>query len=532
MLHPARPHPPSSPPGSGRRAARFAALLGVLLAGAAPAVAEEHLSHSGGAILGGSITYHLEGEAGRIFALLPSTTTGPTTLPGGHVLDIGLDLLDLLQVGVLDPGTGQAAVLFPLPAEPAFQGVVVYAQYVTIGPPTPPIEAVSNRVAAALAMPGTTVYTVAPVVTARQGHSATALSDETVLVAGGDEPDESGNLTALDTLEIYDPNTQGFALLPARLSHARSTHTATLLADGRVLLLGGYDVTETVRNTGDIFDPATGAVTPIASMAQARTQHTATLLANGRVLVVGGSELFDLGDLLGSLAQSVKSAEVYDPAANAWSPAPDLPISEDGIVGHAASLLGNGQVLVSGGVKVNVVIGIPIPAFTDQAWRYDPGTGGWVATAAMGVKRTYHGQLTLDDGRALVVGGADGDFVAVNFWTLASSQRYDPAGNAWSGGPALNDPRAYPNLVRTASELVVAGGLGTIDPFNGTGTPEQTIEAAPLSLSAWTAAGEMLLPREVARAVPTDGGERLVIVGTGDDGVPAVDRTAETWASQ
>jgi len=504
-------------------------LVLALLLLAAPSEAEEKLTHADGAVLGGTITYHLEGEAGRIFVLLPSTTTGPTYLPGGHVLDIGLDLVDLASAGLLGWATGMASVTYDLPGDVAFQGLVLYAQYATIGPPTPPIEALSNRVGAALALPGTTVHTVGTCITARQGHSVTPLADGTALVAGGDEPDGLGGITPLDTLEIYDPHTQTFSLLPVVLSHARSTHTATLLADGRVLLLAGYDVTEVVQSTGDIYDPVAGTITPITPMSQARTQHTATLMADGRVLVVGGSSLFDLGDVLGSLAQSVKSAEVYDPVGGAWTTVPSLPIGEDGIIGHAASVLGNGQVLVSGGVIVDVIIGIPIPAVTNKAWLFDPGGPSWTTTDSMSVDRVYHAQVTLPDGTAMVVGGADADFILQNFWTLTSCARYTPGVNPWSGAPSLNDARAYPNLVDTGFKLVVVGGMSSVDVYAGTGTPEQTIEVLPYALTAWTASGEMIFPREVARAVPTDGGERVLIVGTGDDGLTTVDVTAETY---
>ena len=500
--------------------------------GVAPSFAQETLRHSDGAILGGSITYHLDGEAGRLFVLLPSATTGPTFLPGGHVLDIGLDLLGNEAVGFLDGSTGTASITIPLPGDAVLQGLALYAQYVTIGPPTPPIEAVSNRAGAALALPGTTVNTIGTCATARQGHTATRLANGTVLVAGGDEPDSLGNLTALSSLELYDPATQEFTLLPATMSHARSTHTATLLADGRVLLLGGYDTSGTVRNTGDLFDPVAGTITAIAPMTVARTQHTATLQPNGKVFVAGGSKMFDLNDLVSSLAQAVKSSAIFDPVANTWTAGPDIPLGEDGLIGHSATLLGNGQILVTGGVIVDVIIGLPIPAFTNRAWRMDTGTGTWVGTASMGTTRTYHGQVSLSDGTALVVGGANGDFVLQNFFTIASTERYDPVGNQWLSAPTLNDPRAYPNVVHTGNEIVVVGGLGDIDPFNGSGTPEQTIEYAPLSLTAWTASGETLLPRQVARAVVTDGGERVLVIGTGDNGVAAVDRTAETYATE
>lgn len=512
---------------------RILSILSLSLLPFVPVVsATETLAHSGSGALGETITFHLKGEAARIFVLAPSGNTGPTWLPGGHILDIGVDLAGYLSSGFLDPTTGEASVLYDLPADPALQGMTLYAQYVTAGGPTPPIEQVSNRVAMTLGVPGSAVNTIGDVGTARQGHTATALLDGSVLIAGGDEPNTLGVLTALDTLELYDPHTQEFTLLPVTLSHARSTHTATLLADGRVLFLGGYDVTETVRATGEIYDPLAGTLTTIPSMTQARTQHTATRMADGRVVVVGGSSLFDLDDVLTSLALSVKSAEIFDPGTPGWTSPPALPISEDGIIGHTASLLGNGEVLVCGGVVVNVIVGIPLPAFSGGAWRLNAAGTAWVATTSMGMVRAYHGQITLPDGTALVLGGADGNFIAQNFWTLTDCRVFDPVGNSWTGKAPIVDARAYPNLVATGAELILSGGLGSIDPFSGTGVPERTIERCPLDLSAWAASAEMLLPREVARAVVTDGGERVLIVGVGDNGVSAVDLSAETYVTE
>jgi hypothetical protein len=117
------------------------------------------------------------------------------------------------------------------------------------------------------------------------------LADGRVLVAGGS--DLSGGLA---TTEIYDPAFLTFSVtgpLPAPEPDA----TATLLVDGRVLIAGGsptYTVT--------ILDPVTGdtSVTPITG--DQRLGHSATLLQDGRVLVIGGES---------SASQVFGEAEIY-----------------------------------------------------------------------------------------------------------------------------------------------------------------------------------------------------------------------------
>ena len=86
----------------------------------------------------------------------------------------------------------------------------------------------------------------------------------------------------------------------------RKNHTATILADGRVLITGGTSgVSATPVSSAEIFDPQTGSFTATASMTTGRVYHTATLLANGKVLITGGY----------NGTAYVATAELFDPAA-------------------------------------------------------------------------------------------------------------------------------------------------------------------------------------------------------------------------
>src|SRR5262249_51544219 len=90
----------------------------------------------------------------------------------------------------------------------------------------------------------------------------------------------------------------------APMIYPRVGHTATLLHNGRVLVVGGVDGASTVST--EIYDPSTNSWHLAAPLSKSREGHTATLLANGRVLVAGGW---------------VSAAELYDPDTDTWSPA-------------------------------------------------------------------------------------------------------------------------------------------------------------------------------------------------------------------
>ena len=167
-------------------------------------------------------------------------------------------------------------------------------------------------------------------------HTSTTLQDGKVLVVGG-----NGGLGPIySSTATYDPATNTWSAR-ADLGAARALHTATLLANGMVFVTGGRDVIgpasiSTITATTEIYDPASDTWTPLAPMTRARIAHTATLLPNGKVLVVGG---FDDDTPVG--------AEVYDPSSNTWSPAGSMLHPR---LWHTATLLANGTVLVAGGI--------------------------------------------------------------------------------------------------------------------------------------------------------------------------------------
>jgi hypothetical protein len=139
-------------------------------------------------------------------------------------------------------------------------------------------------------------------------------------------------------------------LLPSRPALPRQNAIATALADGRLLVAGGYLFSPLA--SVQIYDPVQGVWREAAPMRTPRHQHAAALLPDGRVLVCGGIHV-------GPLA----TAEIYDPGANAWTPIERMPLPR---CGHSAAVTGQG-VLVTGGCYLQA---LTAPALFDGAtWR-------------------------------------------------------------------------------------------------------------------------------------------------------------------
>jgi Galactose oxidase, central domain len=136
------------------------------------------------------------------------------------------------------------------------------------------------------------------------GYTAIPLTTGNVLIAGGE--DYWDNTSA----ELYDPSVPTFKST-GYLKHARGRPTATLLPDGKVLMAGGYTalpLTPSALNTAEIYDPGDGTFSSTGEMVASRAGHTATLLMDGRVLIVGGSTLASYP------LSPDSSAELYVPA--------------------------------------------------------------------------------------------------------------------------------------------------------------------------------------------------------------------------
>jgi hypothetical protein len=210
----------------------------------------------------------------------------------------------------------------------------------------------------------------------RSGHTATRLADGRVLVVGGRNGWNGGAATAA---ELFDPLTGTFAVDGGPLV-ARANHTATLLADGRVLIAGGTENSGNPLALAEIYDPATGTFTAAGEMSSRRVGHDAVLIPDGRVALIGGG--LDLG---GGAPASIP-VELYDPTTGSFT-ALSMRAGLNRVMSVVLTLA-DGRVLVTGAGRSDTVL-------------LDPATGETV-TAVRPPVRNIRGSVTLEDGRIVL----------------------------------------------------------------------------------------------------------------------------------
>jgi hypothetical protein len=277
---------------------------------------------------------------------------------------------------------------------------------------------------------------------ARWLHTATLLNDGTVLIAGGSD---LANEETLDTAEIYDPMAGTFTLLTSTLNTARVGHTATLLNNGQVLIVGGYDPDFGLIADAELYDPPTQTFIDLGDTNSPRYQHTATMLQNGKVLIAGG-------DADPAPNAAFNSAELFDPVAQVFTsvPVPMTAMRE----GHAAALLNNGQVLITGG-------DLPGTGSLSSAEVYDPTSNTFAAlTSTMTVPRITHAMNLLNGGKVLITGGATD--ASGSSTPLSSAEVYDPASQTFTATSSMTSvrDRQSTSLLNDGTVLVDGGTDG------------------------------------------------------------------------
>ena len=227
---------------------------------------------------------------------------------------------------------------------------------------------------------------------ARMEPQATVLADGRVLITGGWTAEKTSMITRQDVTdgaEIFDPATNAFRPVGS-MRIRRFGHTATLLRDGRVLITGGQTeapapVWPPALDSTEVFDPVTETFTDGPVMRTKRMDHTATLLEDGRVLIAGGI-VFPESDRAAS-----PSTELFHPATNELALGPDLGSRWN----HTATRLRDGRVLLFGGAANAIV--------------YDPVTNRVVEKLPFERPRRGHAASLLEEGSVLIFGGGDSE---------------------------------------------------------------------------------------------------------------------------
>jgi N-acetylneuraminic acid mutarotase len=310
----------------------------------------------------------------------------------------------------------------------------------------------------------------------RVNHTATLLPNGFVLVVGG-------NTTTTST-SLYNP-ANGTWTPAGNLNTPRNYHTATLLPNGQVLIAGGYGPSGLLSNA-ELYNPATFTWTYTGNLNTAREQHTATLLPNGQVLLAGG---------MGISNQTLNSAELYNPATGSWTYTGNLNTAR---YSHTATLLPNGQLLVAGGENNSV-------GYLANAELYNPTTGLWTVTGSLNAARYSHTATLLHNGQVLVAGGQGSGSL---FTT--SAELYNPATGIWTATGNLNTIRYYHTATLLPNgQVLVAGGLAT---FGGPGYLTSAELFHPLT-GTWTVPGSLNTAREGHTATLLPNSQVLVTGG-------------------
>lgn len=331
------------------------------------------------------------------------------------------------------------------------------------------------------AIPAGSVRSIREMAVSRAAHTATLLGDGRVLIVGGFGNGEK----AMAQTELFVPSRSAFE--PAgRLIVQRASHTATMLPDGRVLIAGGYN--GAYLDSSEIFDPRTGRFTPGGRMSTARSEHTATRLSDGRILIAGG---------VGIGWTFLADAEIYDPRTSRFTATGKMTMPRES---HTATALKNGKVLITGGHK-DRRSAMTVYASTEI---YDPARGAFEAAADLTIKRHKHDAVLLRDGRVLIAGGSD---ERDSRGSHTSLEIFDPETGRFSRAGEMTTPRYKLNgatILMSNGNVLLAGGANRAEVFDPARSAVRTVDGTFGSQRLFATA--TLLP-----------GDRVLITGGYDE---------------
>jgi len=304
----------------------------------------------------------------------------------------------------------------------------------------------------------------------RDRFAIAALPNGRALVTGG-TTSQGGEIgpRSYSSTYLFDPNARSWSR-SGLLNTARSDPAAAVLADGRVLVAGGYyaDLPANppfrMLDSSELFEHATGTWSRTGSLLEARYGASAVTLADGRVLIVGGWPSVEYGPapLYGPHQLPLTSAEVYDPETGRWNEAGDLDLARTDFVLVA---LADGGALVAGGTvgleaDASRFVGEP----TSRTERFDPNTSTWSPTGDMTIAAADRTGVRLADGQVLVAGGdltvheADVDFPLTGL--TADAELYDLAAGIWKATTPMPQSRSGASaIVLEDGSVLLVGGI-------------------------------------------------------------------------
>jgi hypothetical protein len=192
----------------------------------------------------------------------------------------------------------------------------------------------------------------------RAGHSLTKLPDGRVVAIGGFHPRRS-----LNSIEVYNPKTKSFRFFNSRLQEGRGYHSAHLMDNGKIVILGGYTRDAEATDTVEVFDPYSDRIQRASfSLNHPRGRHMSLLLEHGGILVIGGDMKFVPSLTNHSSPKNAHlSAEMIDIRINRSSVLRD-PLAFERVDASAVHV-GRKRVLITGGEG-------PVQSITAELFEY------------------------------------------------------------------------------------------------------------------------------------------------------------------
>ncbi len=281
------------------------------------------------------------------------------------------------------------------------------------------------------------------------GVTATVLNDGRVFIVGGSGPPNASEFGAQNVAEFFDPASGTFSAITATTIQPHGVfHTADLLPDGRVLIVGGLNGSETNVNLetdsgAELFDPKGQTFTLVPSLAVNRRRHTTNVLPDGRVLVIGG--------LASGGNNDIGPIEVFDPTTSRFS---ILGFTLVGRVSHVSSLLPDGRVLIAAGFD---------PAASAEI--FDPSTGKSVATGSLSIVRPDASASVLPNGQVLVIGGGDSPPPPAVSTAYNTAELYSPASGTFAPAGAMSAGRQSQTSLTLPNGrvMVIDGAQGDVN---------------------------------------------------------------------
>ncbi len=284
----------------------------------------------------------------------------------------------------------------------------------------------------------------------RAGSAATLLADGRVIVTGGYSPTTAA-------AEVFNPSTnQWVTVMP--MSRVRFSHGSVLLRDGRVLVCGGWSNGET--NSCELWNPATGIWSSAAPMLSARSEFTLTCLPTGKVLAAGGHD---------GVLPALSTAELYDPDFNQWTFTPGMGTERRF---HAAVLVLDAGVFAIGGQQDAVTN-------TAMVHAYNIAANTWSPRPSLTNPRRAHSAIAFANGDVLVSGGGES----------GSAQE----GEIFAGGVWLPTQATFTGHYLSTTTLLLDGGVLMVAGFGS--MAHGTCEVYDPVTTNWTLTGALVGPR-------------------------------------